>query len=173
MYYVGTNHIFVTSTILMIFCLFSVSTQDIQIQAIPPTVTLQANDLVIECSVTNPTQLSTIYYIQLFRNTSTDFEVVVSALSGPADPVQWTDMSLRNRASATGSVTPSNSPKLRLTIDKTEIECPADFKMYMCKLSGLSSTTFKVITKETNPITISYIGMYFFHMKFKMYILQA
>lgn len=128
-------------------------TQNIQIQALPPTVTLQENDLVILCSVTNPSQMSVIFSIQLWRNITSGFEEVVSAITGKTPIVQWVDQALKGRATATGSLEITSSPELRLTVDKNSVQCPSDFSMYMCKLTGYSTASVEV---ETNPIKVSY-----------------
>lgn len=128
-------------------------TQNIQIQALPSTVTLLEEDLVILCSVTNPSQMSVIFSIQLWRNISSGFEEVVSAITGKTPIVQWVDQALKIRATATGSLEITSSPELRLTIDKNSVQCPSDFSMYMCKLTGYSSAS---VSQETNPIKVSY-----------------
>ena len=128
----------------------------------------QENDLVIQCSITNPSQLSDVYFMQLNRNISTGFETVVSILKGqspqtPQTPqIKWPSGStLRYRASAGGSEinTPSTA-KLKLTIHKNSVLCPTDFTAYNCKFSGLSTSTSDVVIQEANPVTITYIGKY-------------
>nr|XP_022325345.1 uncharacterized protein LOC111125639 isoform X4 [Crassostrea virginica] len=135
------------------------SSQNIQIQVLPQPVIYQENDLVIQCSITNPpkSQLSSVFYIQLLRNSSTGFETVVSIVKDQTPQIQWpSGSSLQNRASAEGSEinTPSTA-KLKLTIHKNSVLCPTDFTAYMCKLSGIR--IFFPVTQETNPITITYI----------------
>ena len=120
----------------------------------------QENDLVIQCSITNPSQLSSVYYIQLLRNSSMDFETVVSIFKDQTPQIQWpVSMSLQNRTSALGSViiTPS-SATLKLTIDKHSVLCLTDFTAYKCKMSGFSSAESDAVTQETNPVTINYTG---------------
>ncbi|XP_052722409.1 uncharacterized protein LOC128193163 isoform X3 [Crassostrea angulata] len=133
------------------------SAQNIQIQALPPTVNYGENDLVIVCSITNPSQLAAVYFIELQRNSSTLFDGVVSVVTGQTSPIQWKDFALRNRASATASIDPPSTAQLRLTIDKNSVQCPSDFKMYMCRMSGFSSIASEAVTQETSPIIISYI----------------
>lgn len=92
----------------------------------------------------------------LLKNFSTTFETVVSVHPGQTPPVQWKDTALQNRASATGNEDAPSNAQLRLTIDRSSVQCPTDFTMYMCKMSGLS-TNSDIVTRETSPITISYI----------------
>lgn len=134
------------------------SAQNIHIQAEPQTVVFLKNDLVIVCSITNPTQLSSVFLIQILKNSSTTFDNVVSVTTGQTLPVQWRDTVLQNRASVTGNINSPRTAQLRLTIDKNNVQCPTDFKMYSCKMSGMS-TASNPVTEETNPITIFYIGM--------------
>lgn len=134
------------------------SAQNIHIQAEPQTVVFLKNDLVIVCSITNPTQLSSVFFIQILKNSSTTFDNVVSVTTGQTLPVQWRDTVLQNRASVTGNINSPRTAQLRLTIDKNSVQCPTDFKMYSCKMSGMS-TASNPVTEETTPITIFYIGM--------------
>lgn len=136
----------------------SASVQNIHIQAFPQTVNYRENDLVIVCSITNPTQLTSVFFIQLLKNSSTTFETIVSVANGQTPPVQWKDTALQSRASATGSINSPTTAQLRLSIHKNSVQCPNDFKMYMCKFAGYNSYSEKIVTQETNPITISYIG---------------
>lgn len=140
--------------ILLSFSLFA-SAQNIQIQAQPQTINYRENDLVIVCSISNPSQLSIVFFIQLLKNSSTAFESIVSVATGQTPPVQWRDTQLQGRASATGSIDSPTTAQLRLTIDKANVQCPTDFKMYMCKMTGFSSSA--PVSGETSPITISYI----------------
>lgn len=112
----------------------------------------------IVCSITNPSQLNAVYNIELQKNSSTTFETIVSVASGQTPPVQWKDSELRNRATATGSIDSPSTAQLRLSIDKSSVQCPNDFKMYKCKFSGYNSYSEKSVTQETSPFTISYIG---------------
>ncbi|XP_052722435.1 uncharacterized protein LOC128193167 isoform X4 [Crassostrea angulata] len=133
------------------------SAQNIQIQAQPQTINFRENDMVIVCSITNPSQLNAVYSIQLQRNSSTTFETLVSVANGLTPPLQWKDSALRNRATATGSVDSPSTAQLRLTIDKNSVQCPTDFKMYMCKISAFSNVASETVTQETSPVPISYI----------------
>lgn len=133
------------------------SAQNIQIQALPPTVNYGENDMVIVCSITNPSQLNAVFFIQLQRNSSTLFDAVVSVATGQTSPIQWQDTQLQGRASATASIDPPSTAQLRLTIVKDRVMCPSDFKMYMCSMSGFSSIASEAVTQETSPIIISYI----------------
>ena len=125
----------------------------------------QENDLVMQCSITNPSQLSDVNFMQLHRNSSTGFQTVVSILKGQtpqAPQIKWPSGStLRYRASTGGSEinTPSTA-KLKLTVEKNSVLCPTDFTGYKCKFSGLSTSTSDVVIQEANPVTITYIGKY-------------
>eukprot|EP00105_Crassostrea_gigas_P032838 XP_011455992.2 PREDICTED: uncharacterized protein LOC105348322 [Crassostrea gigas] len=130
-------------------------TQNIQIQAQPQTINYRENDMVIVCSITNPSQLGAVYYIELQKNSSTTFDTVVSVTTGGTPPIQWTDSTLQGRASATGNVDSPSTAQLRLTINKASVQCPTDFKMYICKMSGIASSG--PVTQETSPIVLSYI----------------
>lgn len=159
-----------------LFFLFTSSAfaQNIQIQALPQTINYRENDLVIVCSITNPSQLSSVFFIQLQRNSSTTFDTVVSVTTGGTPPIQWTDTQLQGRATATGNVDSPSTAQLRLTINKASVQCPTDFKMYICKMSGYASSW--PVTQETSPIVLSYIGKYFLevdtficHLKLQQY----
>ena len=65
------------------------SSQNFQIQGLPQPVIYQENDLVIQCSITNPPQLSNVYYMQLYKNVSTDFETVVSIFVDSTPQIHW------------------------------------------------------------------------------------
>ena len=150
------------NTIAVLFFSTSASLQNIQIQVLLQPVIYQENDLVIQCSITNPSQLSSVFYIQLLRNSSTGFETVVSIFKDQTPQIQWSSgSSLQNRASAEGSEinTPSTA-KLKLTVHKNSVLCPTDFTAYKCKFSGLSTSTSDVVIQEANPVIITYIGKY-------------
>ena len=65
------------------------SSQNFQIQGLPQPVIYQENDLGIQCSITNPPQLSNVYYMQLYKNVSTDFETVVSIFVDSTPQIHW------------------------------------------------------------------------------------
>ena len=155
-----SDYFIIHAYILMIFFSVAASSQNIQIQVFPQPVIYQENDLVIQCSVTNPSQLSDVYFMQLLRNSSTDFEIVVAILKGQNPQIQWpSGSSLQYRASAEGSeITTPSTAKLKLTVEKNSVLCPTDFTAYKCKFLGLSTSTYAVETQETNPVTITYIG---------------
>lgn len=132
------------------------SSENIQIQVLPETVIYKKNDLLITCSITTPSELSSISFIQLQKNYSTTFDTVVSVATGQTPNIQWKDSALQRRASATGSIDSPSTAQLRLTIDKSYVQC-SDFNMYKCKMSGFGTASVAV-TQETNPITISYIA---------------
>ncbi|XP_065933592.1 uncharacterized protein [Magallana gigas] len=131
------------------------SAQNIQIQAQPQTVNYMESDMNIVCSITG-TQLSSLFFIQLLKNSSTTFETIVSVIPGQTPPVKWKDTQLQGRATATGNTDPPSTAQLKLTIDKASVICPTDFKTYMCKMSALS-TNSDIVNGETSPITISNI----------------
>lgn len=143
--------------------------QNIEIQAFPSTVNFRENDLVIVCSITNPSQLASVFFIQLLKNSSTLFDDVVSVATGQTPPVQWKDSTLQYRASATGSLDSPSTAQLRLTIDKNRVICPSDFNVYKCRMSGLTTVVSEAVTQETTPITISYIGMHYLPNLFNNY----
>ena len=143
-----------------LFVSVSASSQNIQIQVLPQPVIYQENDLVIQCSIINPSQLSAVYNIQLHRNSGTGFETVVAIFKDQNPQLQWPSGStIQNRASTAGSEinTPSKA-KLKLTIDKDSVLCPNDFTAYRCKMSGFSSAESDAVTQETNPVTVTYTG---------------
>nr|XP_022325349.1 uncharacterized protein LOC111125640 isoform X2 [Crassostrea virginica] len=146
------------SMILLMSIIPKASSQNIRIQVLHQPLIYQENDLVIQCYITNPSQLSSVFYIQLLRNSSTDFETIVSIFKDQTPQILWpSGSSLQNRASADGSEinTPSTA-KLKLTIDKQSVLCPNDFTAYRCKMTGFSSAESDAVTKETNPVTIIY-----------------
>lgn len=147
---------------MSIFFFFSSSAfaQNIQIQAQPQTITYRETDLVIICSITNPSQLSSVSFMELLKNSSTTFETVVEVSTGQTPLVKWRDTTLQNRASVTGNIDSPSNAQLRLTIDKNSELCHADFKMYKCKMAGFSSTALEVVTQETSSIALSQISIY-------------
>lgn len=120
--------------------------------------------MVIVCSITNPSQLSSVFFIQLQKNSSTTFDTVVSVTTGQTPSVQWKDATLQKRASATGNIDSPISAQLRLQIDKNSVQCPTDFKMYMCRMSGFSPVVSDTVTQETSPININYIGIQYLYV---------
>lgn len=131
--------------------------QNIQIQALPPTVTIKENDLVVLCSITYSSRLESLFFIELLRNATVNFTTVVSVLNN--DKITWADSALQNRgAAAIGSLDLLNTPQLRFTMNKDIVQCPDDFKMYKCKMSGVD-TLNNIVTKESTPINIAHKGM--------------
>lgn len=152
----------VIAIVCQYFFLFVISIcTNIQIQALPQTIIYRETDLVIICSITNPSQLSSVFFIELLKNSSTTFETVVEVSTGQTPLVQWRDTTLQNRASATGNIDSPSNAQLRLTIDKNSVLCHADFKMYKCKMAGFSSTALEVVTQETSSIALYQIGIYY------------
>ena len=133
-----------------------------QIEVLPLPVIYQENALVIQCSITNPSQFSSVYYIQLHRNSSTGFETVVSIFKDQSPQIQWPSGStIQNRASTAGSkINTPSSANLKITIDKNSVLCPTDFAVYKCKMSGFSTVTSDAINQETTPSTVTYTGKY-------------
>lgn len=147
------------SVIIIVFFSSSAFAQNIQIQALPQTINYRENDLVIVCSISNPTQYNLVYSIQLQKNSSATFETVVSVASGQTPPIQWRDTQLQGRATATGNVDSPASAQLRFTIDKNSVQCPNDFKMYMCQMVAFSTVVSEIVTHKSSPIAINYIGI--------------
>lgn len=140
----------------MLLSIVSALTQNIQIQALPPKVTIRENDLVVLCSITNSSQLQSLFFIELSRNATVNFTTVVLVSS---DKIKWADSALQSRgAAAMGSLDFINTPYLRFTMNKDIVQCPDDFKMYKCKMSGIDSLN-KIVTKESAPIGIAHNGM--------------
>lgn len=96
----------------------------------------------------------------LFKNASTTFNKIVSvALNGQTTAVQWGNTeNLQNRATATGTLDSPSTAELRFKIDKSRVECPTDFKTYMCQLSGNSQSG--PVTENSSQLTLSYKGMH-------------
>ncbi|XP_056010817.1 uncharacterized protein LOC125680720 isoform X3 [Ostrea edulis] len=133
------------------------STQNIQIEAQPATVDLRQDDLVILCSVTSPSQIETVYTIQLMKNNSGPLQNVVSVhSSGGTDVMPWQDTALLGRATATGIASSPQAAQLRFTIPKDNVQCPADFIGYKCTMNGFGTGTTGVVNQETNQIFVSY-----------------
>lgn len=115
-----------------------------------------------------------MFVIQLLENSSITFEPLVSVTTGQTPLVEWTDSTLQDRASATGNLDSPSSAQLKLTINKASVQCPTDFNMYMCKMSGYA--WFGLVAQETSPIVLSYLGRYFLdvdtlicHLKLQQY----
>lgn len=122
-------------------------------------MTLQENDLVVLCSITNLSQLTSLFFIQLLRNASVTFSTVVTVAN--EDKILWVDKTLQNRgATATGSISTLNTAQLRLTLNKDIVRCPDDIKMYKCKMSGINRQS-NIVEDETMPITVTYNSMYY------------
>ena len=143
-----------------LFVSVSASSQNIQIQVLPLPVIYLENDLVIQCSIANPSQINSVYYIQLRGNSSSGFKTVLSIFKDQNPQIQWPSGStLQSRASSTGSeINTPSSATLKLTIDKNSALCPTDFTAYMCTFSGFSTVTSNGVTQETTPITVTYTG---------------
>lgn len=140
----------------MLLSIVSALAQNIQIQALPPKVTIRENDLVVLCSITNSSQLQSLFFIELSRNATVNFTTVVLVSN---DKIKWADSALQSRgAAAMGSLDFINTPYLRFTMNKDIVQCPDDFKMYKCKMSGVDSRN-KIVIKESAPIGIAYNGM--------------
>lgn len=144
---------------IVLFLSFKVLTQNIQIQTLPQTVNYLENDLTILCSTSNPSELNAVYAIELQKNESTTFTRVITMATGQTPLFQWNvNSDLQGRATPTGNLDSPSSAQLRLVIDKNNVQCPSDFSMYMCTLSGLRNGG--VISQTSMPATVNYIGMY-------------
>lgn len=140
--------------------LSSASSLNIQIQAFPSTVTLLENDVVIVCSIANPSQINAVYFMTLYKNASTTFSKVVSVALGQPTSVQWGNTeNLQSRATATGTLDSPSTAELRFKIDKSRVECPTDFKTYICQLSG-NSVNAGPVTQNSSQLTLPYTGMH-------------
>ena len=127
--------------------------------------------MVIQLFITNPSHLSSVFYVQLNRNSSTGFETVVLMFKDQTLPIRWPSGStLQNRAYVVGSkINTPSSAILKLTIDKNSVVCPTDFVEYRCKMSGFSTLTSDAITQETTPITVTYTGKYEVNITIQLY----
>lgn len=113
--------------------------------------------MVLQCTISNPSQIKSVFFIDLQKNTTTGFEAIVTVATGEAAKIN--DNGLQNRATATGSLDSPNSAQLKLTIGKSNVRCPDDFLTYRCTMSGLSLNNVGVNDQST-PITIEYEGTY-------------
>lgn len=154
------TQIFVLVTIECNTCIFFVAarSQHVQIQAVPPTVKYLENDLVIICSITNPSHLKAIVSLELLRNESGSFQTIVSI--NQDQKTHWINTLLERRATVSGSVNGTNSAELKFLIDKKNVLCPEDFTTYKCKMSGYHYTTsFNDRAHDEDQITITYTSM--------------
>lgn len=141
-------------------CIYFVAarSQHVQIQAVPPTVKYLENDLVIICSITNPSSLIAIISLELQRNESGSFQTIVS-INQDQKP-HWINTLLERRATISGSVNDTNSAELKFLIDKKNVLCPEDFTVYKCKMSGYNYTiSSNYIVHDEDQITITYTSM--------------
>lgn len=141
-------------------CIFFVAarSQHVQIQAVPPTVKYLENDLIIICSITNPSSLIAIISLELQRNESGSFQTIVS-INQDQKP-HWINTLLERRATVSGSVNDTNSTELKFSIDKKNVLCPEDFTVYKCKMSGYNYTiSSNYIVHDEDQITITYTSM--------------
>ncbi|XP_062570078.1 uncharacterized protein LOC134232148 [Saccostrea cucullata] len=143
---------------LLIFRIYAglsfVKAQNLQIQVQPSNVILGQNDFVITCSTISPSQLDTVYTIQLQKNNTGTIQDVVSVRSSNGqDRITWQDTSLRNRATATGNVSSPATAQLKFRIPKDRVLCPLDFTGYRCKMSGF---TMALVNQETNQVHVTY-----------------
>ncbi|XP_062599729.1 uncharacterized protein LOC134261304 [Saccostrea cucullata] len=128
--------------------------QNLQIHVQPSNIILGQNDFVITCSTISPSQLDTVYTIQLQKNNTRSIQDVVSVgLSNGQDTITWQDTSLQNRATATGTVSSPATAQLKLTIPKDRALCPRDFTGYRCKMSGFTAA---LVNQETNQVYVTY-----------------
>lgn len=126
--------------------------------------------MVVLCSITNSSQLQSLFFIELLRNATVNFTTVVSVLNN--DKITWADSALQSRgAAAIGSFDMLNTPHLRFTMNKDIVQCPDDFKMYKCKMSGID-TLNNIVTKESTPINIAHNGMLVSQMFLKLFTIH-
>lgn len=83
---------------------FSVSTQIFQIKPQPQTINYRENNLSILCSISNPTKLNAMFFIQLLKRPRTTFEIVLSVAVGQTPQIKWDDNALQSRVSVTGNI---------------------------------------------------------------------
>ncbi|XP_062603188.1 uncharacterized protein LOC134264963 isoform X2 [Saccostrea cucullata] len=130
------------------------SSENLQIQVQPSTVILGQNDLVVTCSTISPTQIDTVYTIQLKKNsTGSMVNVATVRSSNGQDTISWQDTNLQNRATATGSVSSPATAQLKLTIPKDRVLCPLDFTGYMCQMSAYTTAS---VNQDTNQVYVTY-----------------
>ncbi|XP_062613809.1 uncharacterized protein LOC134275552 [Saccostrea cucullata] len=146
---------------LLISSLNLVSSQNMQIQALPQIVDMGEDTLTIVCSLSNPSQVKSLYFIELQRNTSVSFERLIDRTLNTdnfQEETIYTDLTLQGRTTATGSLKPPSTAELRLTFTKNNVKCPEDFKEYRCKMSGLDSNSNSIPEQDavSNPVKISY-----------------
>ena len=116
------------------------------------------NDLEVICTITSATQITTFYYIQLLRNT-TSFEPVVSIFHDQAPQIQWPNGSiLQTRATVSGSINSTSAAFLKYRIDKNRVQCLKDYNAYKCRFEGFSKIKRDAVTEEANPISVFYSG---------------
>lgn len=130
--------------------------QNVQIQAVPTTVKYLENDLVIICSIKNPSSLKAIVSLELLRNESGSFQTIVS-INQDQKP-NWINTLLERRATVYGSVNDTNTAELKFSIDKKNVLCPEDFTTYKCKTSGYNHSVH-----DEDHITINYTSVNYLH----------
>jgi hypothetical protein len=142
------------------YSIITASTQNLQIAAQPATVDLGHDDLVILCSVVSPSQLYSVFTIQLKKNNSGTLQNVASvrAVNGQ-DTVSWQDSTLQGRATVAGSVYSPAAAQLRFIIPRDNVQCPADFTGYKCSMVGFGTADVGLVSQETNQIFAYYRGM--------------
>ncbi|XP_061185061.1 uncharacterized protein LOC133193102 [Saccostrea echinata] len=144
-----------------IFCIYKglsfVKAQNVRIQIQPSSINLGQDDLIVTCSTVNPSQLDTVYTIQLQKNDTNTYsmkDVVSVRPSNGQDTITWQDTELQSRATATGTVSTPATAQLKLTIPKDQVLCQQDFTGYMCTMSGFTNV---LVTQETSPEYVTYI----------------
>ncbi|XP_078320883.1 uncharacterized protein LOC144621449 isoform X4 [Crassostrea virginica] len=117
------------------------------------------NDLEVICTITSATQITTFYYIQLLRNT-TSFEPVVSIFHDQAPQIQWPNGSiLQTQATVSGSINSTSAAFLKYRIDKNRAQCLKDYNAYKCRFEGFSKIKRDAVTEEANPISVFYSAL--------------
>uniref|UniRef100_A0A8W8J9L4 Tyrosine-protein phosphatase domain-containing protein n=1 Tax=Magallana gigas TaxID=29159 RepID=A0A8W8J9L4_MAGGI len=143
------------SLVVFFYLVLPARSQHVQIQAVPPTVKYLENDLVIICSITNPSSLIAIISLELLRNASGSFQTIVS-IKQDQKP-HWINTLLERRATVSGSVNDTNSAELKFSIDNKNVLCPEDFTTYKCNMSGyVNIMNSNYIVQNEDQITITY-----------------
>lgn len=133
------------SLVVFFYLVSPALSQNVQIQAVPPTVKYLEDDLVIICSITNSSNFSAVLSLELQRNESGSFQTIVSI--GQDQAPQWANTLLKRRANVSISVSDTYSAEMKFSVDKENVLCPEDFTMYKCKNDWLH---------DEDQITITY-----------------
>ncbi|XP_078323794.1 uncharacterized protein LOC111124395 isoform X5 [Crassostrea virginica] len=124
-----------------------------QIQVRPRIAEYGTQGLEIDCLLTRPETVTSVFFIQLSRGEpiKTEKKIVLVLGSG----ISWQTAGFQNRSTASGQLSPVASANLRFSIRNDSIQCPYDFSEYFCSSSFLT-TTSGAVTENTNPAQVSY-----------------